>query len=125
MKGESLSLTLNAICISVISFAPLLAGLSACQLQEMDQKLQKQIHTAAGLSITDAKEILFILRKGHGLGIRCVTMTHLINVARECEVLMNDCTEAARVIRSRTAAALGLEHPPVTTLKGNFMTANT
>ena len=90
----------------------------------MERCLQDHIATTAGFSTSDAKEILFIQENGCGVGIRSVTITHLVNIARESKIMSNDMTEAAHVTRSRIDSALGLGQSPLEKIQGNYMAHN-
>ena len=108
VRGQALPFAINILLDPIISYAPLLQGLQPSMLTVIDEHLTKQIHSICGLSSTDNKAMMYISKEQHGLGIKPLSCTHIINTARECEVLLNDTEMHAIIARGRYKAGITL-----------------
>ena len=102
---QSASFAYNTMCMPVISYAPLLSGLTLEMLTVMEKALVNSATKAMGLVTRDGKELLFVLKNRLGCGVRLVTMVHLVNIACESEVLLNGQGLASEAVRARLAPA--------------------
>lgn len=121
IAGKPLPMTINALLALLVACAPLLQGLYLEQLHEIDERVQKQIQSACGLTDSDAKEPPHIQRNDMGMGIHNATVSHIVNVGQESEVLLNDNKIHAQVPRGRHKAATQPERPPALDVTGNAL----
>jgi len=105
VRGKALPIAINTLLDTVLSYGPLLQGLTTQMLVTLDKRVTDQIHTICGLSKSDNKAMLHIQQKHQGVGIKSLTGIHVIDTARESEVLLNDKEQHAQVARGRYKSA--------------------
>ena len=89
VRGKAIAPCINMLLNSMISYAPLLNSYPLEDMTELDVMVTKLVHTNCGCSKSDNKCEICVNKASHGMGIKSLTATHLVNVARELEVILN------------------------------------
>jgi hypothetical protein len=105
IRGQPLRYAVKVLLCTLVSYAPLLSGLTLKQMKAIDAAVLAKIRRRCGLTTSDADEHLFISRGCNGLGFSTFTGNHITSVARELEVTLNSKQTQAMVARARLHSA--------------------
>jgi hypothetical protein len=107
IRGQTLlRYAVNVLLCTLVSYAPLLSGLTLKQMKAIDAAVLAKIRRRCGLTTSDAAEhLVFISRGCNGLGFSTFTGNHITSVARELKVTLNSKQTQAMVARARLHSA--------------------
>jgi len=106
MVSEPQKYSINALIVTMISFAPLQFNHNTSSLAKCDTFIATQIGTSRGIGRNDSKHNLYLPENKLGHGIKSMLDVDLLANARELEVVMNGTQIDSRVGRTRLASLL-------------------